>query len=220
MFKVKDIQIGTYENYYKRNIQLQFLNDEKFVDFMKFLCESGSSYQNKLKSYSGNYNIETLRLQIIAAIIAGGTIPQYIRTILNSIGDLLGLPPIEYFSVEIDGTPTPISELDYISLIKGQQLKNTWDGTNKGIVDNLSALFPSYEWAVYDDGTMNITIYIKGQNISPITQKLFEDGWFTPKPAGVGVSYLVAPYNTFTWDDSTQDDDNNYIKGWENGIWI
>lgn len=220
MFKVKEIKVGTYDNYYKRDIQLQFLNDSKLTEYLQFICESGSNYQNTLKNYSGNYNIENIRLQIIAIIIAGGTIPKSIRTILNTIGGLLGLPPIEYFLLDIDGTPTPISELDYISIIKGQQLKNTWDGTNKGILDNLRTLFPSYEWDLMDDGTMNVSVYIKGQNVSEITEKLFKDGWFTPKPAGVKMSYNVIAFNVFTWDDSTQDDDNNYIKGWENGNWI
>ena len=84
----------------------------------------------------------------------------------------------------------------------------------------MSILFPEYEWSVFDDGTMNVSVYIRGQNISPVIEKLFKEGWFTPKPAGVSISYLVAPYNTFNWDDSTQDDNDNYIHGWNNGLWI
>lgn len=201
MFKVKEIKVGTYDEFYKKNIQLQFLNDEKFTEFMKYLSTSSTNYQQVLKDYCEQFNLDTQQTE-----------PS--RAVLNSIGGLLGLPPIEYFSVEIDNVQTEITEQDYIMLIKGQQLKNTWDGTNQGIVNSLSVLFPEYNWSIYDTGVMNITINMVGSNISQTAQQLFSSGWFTPKPAGVGVTYNVIDFDLFTWDSATEE------EKWDNGNWI
>ena len=198
MFKIKDIIVGTYENFYKQNIQMQFLNDTKFTTFMQFLCTSGSDYQNVLKDFSTRFNLDTQKTE-----------PS--KFILNSIGALLGLPPVEYFSV--NGSEALGLEY-YIMLIKGQQLKNTWDGTNMGIIENLNVLFPDYDWSVKDDGTMSIEINLKQREI-PIdntVKELFEDGWFTPKPAGVGVICNTVDFEPFSWDDENCGWDDNDVK--------
>lgn len=216
MFTVKDIIVGTYENYYKRNIQLQFLGDSKFVQFMHELCEAGSDYQQTLADYSSTFNINA-------------QLESPNKHILNSIGGLLGLPPMEYFSFVVDGERQGISISDYINLIKGQQLKNTWDGTNEGILSGLNLLFPEYEWGVVDNGDMSINIFItqKETPFDIIIINLFKGGWFTPKPAGVKVSYNVVDFAPFMWDETETgvlNPETGVIEDepttWDNGKWI
>ena len=216
MFEVKDIQVGTYDNYYKRNIQLQFLGDGKFAEFMQALCSSGSDYQQVLSNYSKIFNVESL-------------LEEPNNYILNSIGGLLGLPPIQYFSFIVDGERQGITAQEYIMLIKGQQLKNNWDGTNEGIIAGVNTLFPEYEWGVADNGDMSISIFMtqKETPFDAIIINLFQGGWFTPKPAGVKVEYKIVDFAPFMWDtDETSvfnPETNQYEDEpttWDNGKWI
>ena len=207
MFEIKDIQVGTYENYYKRNIQLQFLGDSKFIEFMQELCTSGSDYQQTMANYSNLFNMST-------------QVENPNESVLNAIGGLLGLPPIQYFGVATQY---------YINLIKGQQLKNTWNGTNEGILSGLNLLFPEYEWGVVDNGDMSINIFMT-QKETPFDAtiiNLFKGGWFTPKPAGVKVSYNVVDFAPFMWDETETavlNPETGQLEDepttWDNGKWI
>lgn len=198
MFEVKNMNVFTFNDKYIKDIQLQFLNDKNFVAFMTELCDSGTDFQQTLATYTENFN---LAIQ--------STNPN--TATLNAIGGLLGLPPIDYFTINGAG----ITLQTYLMLIKGQQLKNAWDGTNAGLINSLTQLFPEYGWDIYDTGEMGITIYMI-QRLVPIdstVEYLFENGWFTPKPAGIQVSYNTVVKPLFTWD-STQTTEN-----WDNGVW-
>lgn len=198
MFKVKNMNVFTYNDKYIKDIQLQFLNDAKFTEFMEELCNSGSNFQQTLATYTESFNLTTQTTNPNTAT-------------LNAIGGLLGLPPIDYFTVNGAG----ISQETYLMIIKGQQLKNAWDGTNAGLINSLTQLFPEYGWDIYDTGEMGITIYMI-QRLVPIdstVQYLFENGWFTPKPAGIQVSYNTVTTPLFTWDSNATD------TTWDSGTW-
>lgn len=200
MFNVKNIKTGTFADNYQSNIQLQFNGDANFVAFMQTLANEGIDYQNKLVEFGNLFNLNN---------------PDIVNQpfVLDAIGYILGIPPISAF-------PT-LTASDYLLIIKGKQAQNLYDGTNISMLNLLNSLFEGkFRFFIQDTGNMSISIFlIPITTISPTEQQLFEDGYFTPKPAGVSVNLTVADKAFFSWD-------NDYVAGppqlagWETGVWV
>lgn len=192
MFTVKTIKTTDFKELYEQNFQMQFVGDKKLKEFLAYISNLGVDYENKLVQFQDQYSTIS---------------PSNETQVLNNIGKMIGLPSIEYFGID---------KTLYTTLIKGQQVKFSWDGTNEGIIKVLNTYFPQYEWAVDDTGTMAIDIYMirKDIDIDENIQNLFQSGWLTPKPAGVSVDYKVITQARLTWDSNKLD------ESWDNGVWL
>lgn len=293
MVEVKQIKTFTYDDDYKNNIQLQFLDDQKFNAFIQMLCNYSNEYQETLKQYGNLFNLNNSVTQDF---------------IINIIGQTLGLPPIGYFgNITID---------QYMILIRGQQIKNSYNGTNQSMLDLLNTLLPQYGWVIEDTGDMILKVYLnpldtiffnatptivesstitkinidkqklktflninrnrtyrlmyfeedglwtqcnvqsttgawlptypptfnadeagvtfEGEpqngdrisiyisdiaNIDPFVEKIFNEGWLTPKPAGVGFEHDILTQRYFAWDISDETT-TPQTGGWDEGVWL
>lgn len=135
--KIKEIKTFDYQDDYVNNIQIQFMDDAKFNAFINMLSTYANEYQETLVEYGKLFNLNNV-----------DTYPY----ILNSIGYILGLPPMGYFG--------DISTEQYKILIRGQQIKNSYNGTNASLLQILNTLLPQYGWIVEDTGDMALTIYL------------------------------------------------------------
>lgn len=140
MVEVKQIQTFNYENDYKNNIQLQFSDDQKFNAFIQMLCDYVNEFQETLKNYGNLFNLNNTNTYTF---------------VLNTIGQILGLPPMGYFG---DITPE-----QYKILISGQQAKNSYNGTNASLISLLNSLLPQYKWTIEDTGDMIIKVFLTPQ---------------------------------------------------------
>lgn len=140
MVEVKQIQTFNYENDYKNNIQLQFSDDQKFNAFIQMLCDYVNEFQETLKNYGNLFNLNNTNTYTF---------------VLNTIGQILGLPPMGYFG---DITPE-----QYKILISGQQAKNSYNGTNASLISLLNTLLPQYKWTIEDTGDMVIKVFLTPQ---------------------------------------------------------
>lgn len=214
--KIKQIQASTFKDQYRENIQLQFNDDIQFIEFVKTFATLSTNYQQTL--------INLNKFLTISDNLAIVTEQNYF--ILNSIGALLNLPNIDYFAnlMPKDTTGKITSYELYLLIIKGQIAKNNYDGTNKSLIDLLNSVFENkYLFILTDTGTMAITLslYPLQGEISEAEETLFKQGWFTPKPAGVGVTLttLSAEDTYFTWD-------TDYAigppakAGWDTAKWL
>lgn len=196
--EIKSIIAGTYENDYNGNIQMQFNSDNKFTAFMEMLSNYGTEYQNSLIKFGDLYNLNNEELLSNTYV-------------LNSIGYVLNLPPLSSF-------PNITAE-QYLFIVKGQLVKNQWDGTNAGMLSILQEIFPEFQFILEDTGIMQIKIsLIPLTTIDSVTQQLFEDGYFTPKPAGVSVELSVADNIYFAWNVDYQEGPPQLGK-WGVGVW-
>lgn len=208
MITLKNLYVGNFENDYRKNIQLQFNDDEKFINLISSLCQIGIDFQDILKSLSEGF-------QLTSGLFDNVT-PEN-TFILNAIGSLLNIPPMNYFSEYMNEGSYDI----YLLILNGQIAKNNYDGTNIGLINTLKAIFPQYNFILEDTGEMSIKIYLIPGGETTISQNirdLFNLGYFTPKPAGVNITYVVADDIYFAFD-------TDYIAGppqlgkWDNSIW-
>lgn len=203
MFQVKTLRAGTFENYYKDNIQLQFNGDQKFIEMITKFCNYGSDYQQVLIDFANSFKFDPTQFSLIS--------PEN-TYILNAIASLLNVPPIDYFGFT-DYEP-------YIKILQGQQAKNAYDGTNKGLIDILNVVFPEFQFFIEDTGIMAIKIFLipQGGTLDPILADLFEKGYFTPKPAGVAVEFNILDEIYFSWDTDYKVGPPQQGK-WGVGVW-
>lgn len=200
MFEVKNINVKDFNSKYRNNIQLQFNADQKFVSFMESLANYGVEYMQTLKTLATQFNLNN---------------PELINNtyLLNTIGYMLNLPPITSFP--------NITPEDYILLIKGQQAKNLYNGTNKSILDILNQIFEGkFRFFLEDKGNMEITIFlIPITTLSETERQLYLEGYFTPKPAGVFVTLDIAEQVYFAWDTEYSAGTIQQLAGWNTGVW-
>ena len=293
MVEVKQIKTFTYDDDYKNNIQLQFLDDQKFNAFIQTLCNYSNEYQETLKQYGNLFNLNNSVTQDF---------------IINIIGQTLGLPPMGYFGdITID---------QYKILIRGQQIKNSYNGTNQSLLNLLNTLLPQYGWVIEDTGDMVLKVYLNPKDtiffnlttnivesstitsisvdknklqkflninknktyylmymatdglwtqcnvqsttgewlptypptfnadeagvtfdgepqngdritlyvsdiadIDPFVEKIFNEGWLTPKPAGVSLDYEILTYTYFAWNGGSSETTPK-TSGWNEGTWL
>ena len=205
---MKEIQVPTFESDYRDNIQLQFNDDQKFVELVQTLCEYGIEYQETLAALSNAYKLDPSQFTEVT---------DQNTFILNSIGQFLNLPPMEYF----DFPSTPYQY--YIRVIQGQQAKNAYDGTNQSLINVLNTTFAGqYQFILEDTGKMSLKVYLVPlgtTQVDPVDEELFNNGWFVPKPAGVNIEYQVSDQIYFGWDITYQAGPPQ-ITGWDNGVWF
>lgn len=211
---LKNITPQTFDTY-RKNIQLQFNDDTNFIDFMQSICNYGIEYQQTLINF--NYLMNFFKQDTYPPL--NFVNPQN-KFILNSIGSLLNLPPIDYFYdyFEKDTSGNIESYNLYTLLIRGQMAKNLYNGTNSstpyltddstgqsliqrfnltsngmGLLEVLKFVYKeSYKFFITDNGDMSLQIDILPLN--PMTtgeQQLWLEGWLIPKPAGVNISLQI-----------------------------
>lgn len=199
MFEVKNIESPTFENKYRKNIQLQFNGNTPNFELIKTLSTMGVEYMQILSTLTSQFNTNN---------------PELLNNIylLNTIGYMLNLPPITSF-------PNITSE-EYLLLIKGQQAKKLYDGTNKSLIDILNTIFAGkFRFFIEDKGKMEITIFlIPITTISNTERQLYLEGYFTPKPAGVFVTLDIAEQVYFAWDTEYSAGPPQ-LAGWDTGVW-
>lgn len=208
MITLKNLYVSNFEKDYRKNIQLQFNDDERFINFISSICQVGIDFQDVLKGLSEGF-------QLTPGLF--DTITPENTFILNSIGSLLNIPPMDYFNDYMNEGSYDI----YLLILNGQIAKNNYDGTNIGLINTLNRIFPQYKFVLEDTGEMSIKIYLVSLTEETIPQniiQLFDLGYFTPKPAGVNITYVVADDIYFAFD-------TDYVAGppqlgkWDNSIW-
>lgn len=218
MIKINDLYIGTFEADYRQNIQLQFNDDEKFVSLVEQICDLGSDYQSVLKAFNQAFTLDS-------SVNDFGDVTPQNTFILNSIAKLLNVPSIEYFNGIFAKEDLPnITYTEYVLILKGQIAKNAYNGTNKNLLDILNSVFEGqFKFFLADNGKMTVTVYLMplGEELNEKIKYLFSNGYFTPKPAGVGMEYTTLDRKTFTWDtpDTPATPDKPAMAQWDLGVW-
>lgn len=162
---------------------------------------------------------------------------------LDFVGQWVGLPrqlyvPISgvYFSFDTEGVgfdqgvwlgpfdnPSQLVYLDdetYRQMLILQIAANHWDGSLAQAQEILRRLFsPSTGTFIFvqDNFDMTMTVGIGGTIPSELFLQLVVSGYFTLRPAAVGVNYVVTTVD----GDSLFgfDNDNDYIRGFDEGAW-
>lgn len=159
---------------------------------------------------------------------------------LDIIGQQLGQGRVVDFTPEGGVSPTLNDDM-YRLVLKARVLLNGWKGTRQEVYDYWQRVFPQYGIQIVDgqDMTMNYVLYglpLDPSALMPFTwgasglgwgqgywtlfgggllRELFRNGYLTPEPAGVAVTYSFSDSAVFAWNQ-----DNDYLKGWSEGTWL
>jgi len=108
----------------------------------------------------------------------------------------------------------------YRDLLRFNVKMHQWDGTIPYIVDAWNSVYASrgYVLLVQDLRHMHMGYAIHGTPADPTTQGLYLAGYFSPKPAGVQVDYLMTPSVAST-PYFGFDAQNANIAGFDTGAW-
>lgn len=211
---IKDLTAKTFDDY-RKNIQLQFNDDTQFVQLVKIIADTANSYEETLIDLS-----KALYLSDDLAVVSDRN-----EFILNSIGSLLNLPNITYFTdyLDKDSDGNISSYANYLLIVRGQILKNSYDGTNASLVSLLNEVFDNkFYFILTDTGTMEITISVfPSTPISDNEKAIIQNGYLTPKVAGVKINYefLSSENAIFSWGTKYKKVDGKVYSGWTSGHW-
>lgn len=162
-------------------------------------------------------------------------------TQLDIIGQILGVSRTVNF--DFGGGVSPIlSDPLYRIILKARIILNQWNGTKDQIYDFWQQFLPEYPVLIMDnlDMTMSVLVFGVPNDTSGViafswdtdtdTEKgwdegywgpftnslrlLIENGYFTPKPAGVLVDYAFQDTAAFAWDI-----ESDIFQGWDEGQW-
>lgn len=159
---------------------------------------------------------------------------------LDILGQQLGQTRIVDFVPE-GGVSSELDDDLYRLILKAKVLKNTWRGTRQEIYEFWQRVFPLYGIQIVDGQDMTMSVAVFGLPLDPsalmpftwdtpglgwgqgywtlfnggILRELVRNGYFTPKPAGVSVSYSFPDDPVFAWNQNS-----DYLKGWNEGTWI
>jgi hypothetical protein len=117
-------------------------------------------------------------------------------------------------------TLTALPDDIYRNLLKFNVKINQWDGTIPSVLNAWNSVFASkgYVLLVQDYRHMHMGYAIHGTVADPTTQGLYLAGYFSPKPAGVQVDYLMTPSVAAT-PYFGFDVQNTHIAGFDTGAW-
>lgn len=211
---IKDLTAKTFDDY-RKNIQLQFNDDTQFVQLVKIIADTANSYEQTLIDLN-----KALYLSDDLAVVNDRN-----EFILNSIGSLLNLPNITYFTdyLDKDSDGNISSYANYLLIVRGQILKNSYDGTNTSLVSLLNEVFDNkFYFILTDTGTMEITISVfPSTPISDNEKAIIQNGYLTPKVAGVKINYefLSSENAIFSWGAKYKKVDGKVYTGWTSGHW-
>lgn len=114
---------------------------------------------------------------------------------LDCFSNLLGIKPYDYMKKYVeDNNISSLTYNDYILILNGKQIQNSYNGTNIQIFNTLKSIFKDeYDFTLQENNVMQITYTLKEQYspLTPTIEFLFKQGYFTPKPLGVEISYVV-----------------------------
>ncbi|WP_427183519.1 DUF2612 domain-containing protein [Bordetella bronchialis] len=179
---------------------------------------------------------------VYAQMVEAYDLDQAVGVQLDAVGEWVGISrnvriPLEgvYFSFDTDGLgfdegvwqgpfdpDTGVTSLDddtYRLLIRAKIGANHWDGTLEGSAAILNLIFGGTGTYVFiqDNGDMSIDIGVSGQRPTAIFLALLTGGYIPIKPEGVRVNYYIVPDvpgPLFGFDV-----DNEYIAGFDTGVW-
>jgi hypothetical protein len=160
---------------------------------------------------------------------------------LDVLGVILGVSRTVPF--DFGGGISPVlADPIYRIVLKARIILDLWNGTKDQIYDFWQNFLPEYPVLIQDnlDMSMSVLIFgvpadtggvvsfgwdtdtadIKGWDegywgpFENTLRQLIENGYFTPKPAGVSVAYSFADSPVFAWDI-----ENDLFKGWDQADW-
>lgn len=198
----------------------------KFMAWMRVAMKISNDTQNVLNEIIEAFDIDTA-----------------VGNQLDVLGDLLNRPREVDFTPGGGASPI-LPDSMYRVVLKAQILKNIWKGTKGEIYDFWEKFFPDNPVLITDnqDMTMTVTVvnvpttlegtvtfsydtdtdeekgYDEGywEGFQNIGIDLIENGYYTPKPAGVGVIYEFITDPVFAYDA-----DSEFFKGYdESAEWI
>lgn len=106
----------------------------------------------------------------------------------------------------------------YRTLIRATIAANSWDGTIPKAYEIWSSLFSGTGLiiVIQDNQDMSMVVGVAGTYLDAVTKSLLTGGYIPLKPAGVRVSYVVAPQGgpLFAWGC-----DSDALAGWGFGSW-
>ncbi len=160
---------------------------------------------------------------------------------LDVLGVILGVSRTVPF--DFGGGISPVlADPIYRIVLKARIILDLWNGTKDQIYDFWQVFLPEYPVLIQDnlDMTMSVLVFgvpadtpgvvafgwgtetdtIRGWGegywgpFENSLRLLIENGYFTPKPAGVSVNYSFASSPVFAWGIET-----DLFKGWGEGTW-
>lgn len=131
---------------------------------------------------------------------------------LDIIGDLIGVS--RNLPTTNENIPSTLTDDYFRTVIRSKIYFNHWDGTREGLEYIIQQMFPSLTYGLIDDQDMSYEITITDPDADFVVVALLEEGFILPKPSGVRVNYNVSTSTYFGWDEET-----NFVKGWDEGVW-
>ena len=130
---------------------------------------------------------------------------------LDMLGSVVGASRVLPFQ-PVNGDAV-LDDNHYRFLIKGQILKNTWDGTNQGIYDMWQFLHPDLPLSIKDNQNMTVNALFIGV-VDELEKEMIEYGMIVPKAQGVLMQYSFSTPPLFAHDQETE-----FFKGYDEGYW-
>lgn len=130
---------------------------------------------------------------------------------LDILGSVVGASRVLPFQ-PVNGDAV-LDDKHYRFLIKGQILKNTWNGTNQGIYDMWQLLHPDLPLSIKDNQNMTVNAIFIGV-VDELEKEMIEYGMIVPKAQGVLMQYSFSTPPLFAHDQETE-----FFKGYDEGYW-
>ena len=131
---------------------------------------------------------------------------------LDKLGSLVNLT--RELPISNPDIPSILDDDMFRKVIKAKILSNHWDGTNEGLRNILTQMFPGVAFEILDNQDMSMSVLIIDPEANPTDIALMLNGFILPKPVGVNISYQVQTSALFGFDLDT-----SFVKGWDKGIW-
>lgn len=167
--------------------------------FLSVFLQGQVDLQNCLMSMPGAFDLDEavgVQLDAVGARVGiGRDVPTPITTVYFS-WDTAGLGWDQgtwQGAFDPDTGVSTLSDEHYRKVIKGKIAANSWDGTVAGAEKVWAEAFGQGLLMMKDNQDMSETISWIGPPPDTVTASLFQMGYFSLKPAGVSLSYDVAP---------------------------
>lgn len=110
---------------------------------------------------------------------------------------------------------TVLPDSIYRNLLYAEVASNAWDGSIPKAISLLSIAFPSAAISIQDNQDMSMVICVSGY-VDVITQILLSRGYFSVKPCGVSITYLIPSVAGAIFGFDLQ---NASVAGFDGGSW-
>lgn len=179
---------------------------------------------------------------VINSMVEAFHIDEAVGDQLDVLGAILGLPRKVNFQPG-GGASAILSDDFYRIALKAKIIQNQWKGTKNEIYDFWETFLPQYPVLILDNEDMSMSVLVAGmpndlagtksfgydapddevggydegywEPFNGVLRDLVLNGYFTPKPAGVSVSYSFLEDPVFGYDLSS-----DLMKGYDEGEWI